>query len=97
MILHTVSKSPFQHTALDECLRLAKNEDAILLIEDGVYAATAGSPHAALLDERENVYALEADIKARGLQGKISSTVTPVSDAGFVELVASTRSTLSWY
>ena len=42
-MLHTVNKSPFSSDALNECARFASNGSDILLIEDGVYAATAGA------------------------------------------------------
>jgi tRNA 2-thiouridine synthesizing protein B len=42
-MLHTVNKSPFERNTLESCLRHAKNGSAVLLIEDGVYAAIAGS------------------------------------------------------
>ncbi|MGD8498050.1 MAG: sulfurtransferase complex subunit TusB, partial [Chromatiales bacterium] len=42
-MLHTVNKSPFDRNTLDACLRLAKPGSAVLLIEDGVYAATKGT------------------------------------------------------
>ena len=42
MILHTVNKSP-QNPALKTCLRVAAKDSAILLIEDGVYAALEGT------------------------------------------------------
>ena len=42
-MLHTVNKSPYEKNSLDTCLRLAKQGSAILLIEDGVYAATGGT------------------------------------------------------
>ena len=38
-MLHTINKSPFQNSALENCLRLARDGDVILLLEDGVYAA----------------------------------------------------------
>ncbi len=42
-ILHTVNKSPFEKNNLESCLRYAKSGSAILLIEDGIYAALAGT------------------------------------------------------
>ena len=42
-MLHIVNKSPHQARSLESCLRLALPGHAVLLIEDGVYAATAGS------------------------------------------------------
>ena len=42
-ILHTVNKSPFERNSLEACLKYASAGAAVLLIEDGVYAALAGS------------------------------------------------------
>ena len=42
-MLHTVNKSPFENRALETCLRLARQGSAVLLIEDGVYAAAKGT------------------------------------------------------
>ena len=42
-MLHIVNKSPSQTATLASCLRLALDGQALLLIEDGVYAATRGS------------------------------------------------------
>ena len=42
-LLHTVNKSPFESNTFDTCLSLAKDGSTILLIEDGVYAATTGT------------------------------------------------------
>jgi len=39
-MLHIVNKSPFENSSLDSCLRVAAKGAALLLIEDGVYAAT---------------------------------------------------------
>ena len=38
-MLHTVNKSPFDHNSLESCLKFARKGSAVLLIEDGVYAA----------------------------------------------------------
>jgi sulfur relay protein TusB/DsrH len=43
MLLHTVNKSPFERNSLESCLRLSKAGHAILLFEDGVYAALQGT------------------------------------------------------
>ena len=43
IMLHTVNKSPFEKDSLETCLRLAGQGSDILLIEDGVYAALAGT------------------------------------------------------
>ena len=38
-LLHTVNKSPFDNGTLQACLKFARQGSAVLLIEDGVYAA----------------------------------------------------------
>jgi len=92
-VLHTVNKSPFTHATLDECARFTTEGSLILLIEDGVYAAKAGTsyePKLVGIMKRAEVYALEADIKARGV-GKLVDGVKVVNYDGFVELVESNK------
>lgn len=88
-MLHTVNKSPFQNSALESCLRFARQGDVILLLEDGVYAAVAGTAQSSLIEKavKQNpVYAIEADLKARGL-GNLIKDVRIVGYTDFVDLV----------
>lgn len=88
-MLHTVNKSPFQNSALENCLRLARDGDVILLLEDGVYAAAAGTVKSSLIEQavrRHAVYAIEADLKARGLD-KLVKEVRIAGYGDFVDLV----------
>lgn len=88
-MLHTVNKSPFQNSALENCLRLARDGDVILLLEDGVYASAAGTVKSSLIEQavkRHAVYAIEADLKARGLD-KLVKEVRIASYGDFVDLV----------
>lgn len=88
-MLHTVNKSPFQNSALENCLRLAQKGDVILLLEDGVYAAVAGTARSSLIGQavkQHTVYAIEADLKARGLANLIKD-VRVASYGDFVDLV----------
>ena len=88
-MLHTVNKSPFQHNSLESCLRFARKGDVLLLLEDGVYAAAAGTSKSHLLEQavkRFAVYALDADIYARGLTQLIDE-IQLASYADFVDLV----------
>lgn len=94
MILHTVNKSP-QNPALKTCLRVAAKDSAILLIEDGVYAALEGTELEGLRDHQ--VYALAPDVKARGILDKLSSQITLVDYAGFVALTEQYDCVQSWY
>ena len=88
-MLHTVNKSPFQNSALENCLRLAREGDVILLLEDGVYATAMGTIKSSLIEQavkRHAVYAIEADLKARGLD-KLIKEVRIASYGDFVDLV----------
>ena len=98
-LLHTVNKSPFEKNALDSCLRVAKDGSSILFIEDGVYAALDGTTHSDKVKEAmksKKIYALGADLNARGVQGKVMEGIELVDYAGFVNLVTEHDSVQSW-
>jgi tRNA 2-thiouridine synthesizing protein B len=87
-MLHTVNKSPFSSTLLDQCLRFAKDGDPILLIEDGVYAALAGTDKEGQIRDTMKtnpLYALSADIKARGIE-RVIDGIRMIDYNGFVDL-----------
>lgn len=74
----------------------------MLLIEDGVYAALPSSPTAealrALVTERDvDLFALEPDLQARGLDDRISDWVKVVDYSGFVQLSTEHKTVQSWY
>lgn len=98
-MLHIINKSPFETSTLDTCLRMAQPGHALLLIEDGVYAATAGS--AAEKRMRQacttlKVYALQPDMDARGVTSKLVEGVTLVDYSGFVDLTERYDTSHSW-
>lgn len=98
-MLHIVHKSPFQTSALASCLRLAQAGSALLLIEDGVYAATTGSAAEPRMREacgRLKVYALKPDLDARGVAAKVVEGVTLIDYAGFVDLAVQYPTSQSW-
>ena len=98
-MLHIVNKSPLDKTSLDSCLATAQPGAAVLLIEDGVYAATRGSTAEGKLREamaRIKVYALKPDIDARGMADRVMNGVTLVDYGGFVDLVAEHPNCQSW-
>ena len=98
-MLHIVNKSPSQSRTLESCLRLAQPGSALLLIEDGVYAATQGNADGAALRAacgRLQVYALQPDVQARGMDGKLLDGVTAVGYDGFVDLVTEHPNNQSW-
>jgi tRNA 2-thiouridine synthesizing protein B len=98
-MLHIVNKSHTQTSALQSCLRLARPGHALLLIEDAVYAATAaGAESAGLTDALAllKVYALQPDVEARGMAGKLVDGVAAIDYAGFVDLVVTHPNNQSW-
>ncbi|MEO8119989.1 MAG: sulfurtransferase complex subunit TusB [Rhodoferax sp.] len=98
-MLHIVNKSPFQTSTLDTCLRMAQPGNALLLIEDGIYAATVGSAAESRLRQAcatLKVYALQPDMDARGVTGKLIDGVTLVDYSGFVDLTVQYHTSHSW-
>ena len=98
-MLHIVNKSPFQTSSLDTCLRMAQPGHALLLIEDGIYAATTGSAMEAKVRAAcatLKVYALQPDMDARGVTGKLIDGVTLVDYSGFVDLTVEHTTSNSW-
>lgn len=97
-MLHIVNKSPFDTGSLASVLRVARKEGgAVLLIEDGVYAATRNSAtEASLKAAGMPVYVLQPDADARGLQSRLMEGVNMVDYGGFVDLVAGHDNVQSW-
>ena len=99
-MLHTVNKSPFESSSLKTCLSLARNGSGVLLIEDGVYGALAASVHAPLVTEAleaVRLYALEPDLKARGLSGdRLIPGIEVVGYDGFVDLACANDKIQNW-
>ena len=99
-MLHLINKSPFERNALDSCLRVAKSGSAILLIEDGVYAALANATHAEKIINRMDdfsFYVLGPDVAARGLSDTpLIEGIDVVDYEGFVDMVAEHDATQSW-
>ena len=99
-ILHTVNKSPFEKDSLDACIAHALDGSAVLLIEDGVYAAangTAVEPRVRNAMQRLNFYALTSDCKARGFgEAELIDGIDLVDYGGFVDLVTGHDSVQSW-
>jgi len=99
-MLHTVNKSPLERNTLDSCLRLAAKGSAILLIEDGVYGALAGSQAAEKIGSHMGdfkFYALGPDLAARGLsEVALIDGMEVVDYEGFVDLAAERDAQQAW-
>lgn len=98
-MLHIVNKSPFERNTLDSCLRLARDDETVLLIEDAVIAADQRTRFKDLVQgaqKRLNFCVLQADADARGLGKYLIDGIKPVDYDGFVDLVASHDNVQSW-
>jgi tRNA 2-thiouridine synthesizing protein B len=73
---------------LASCLEVASRDDAILLIEDAVYASIRTQPRAVL--------AIEDDIQARGISTMVDPEVSRIDYMKMVELVTTHEPVVSW-
>lgn len=95
-MLYTLSHSP-SYCDLPTLLRLSTQGDALLLLQDGVSAGLMGSAHLdMLLNVPISLYALRADVDARGLIGHISYNIALIDYTHFVELTEKHRSQMAW-
>ena len=84
-----INQSPFRAPSLGTAMRFVQPDDVILLIEDAVYGAqdnTAFSEKVKKTMNSNDVYALEPDLKARGVS-KILAGIKTIDYEGFVDLV----------
>ncbi|MFD2176967.1 sulfurtransferase complex subunit TusB [Veronia pacifica] len=96
-MLHTLHTSPFNHSGISLCLRYARPESEILLLEDGVIAGISGSLwQEKLKTSGMKVYALDVDLKARGLMGKVDKNIQIIDFEGFVSLTERHATQLKW-
>ena len=97
-MLHTVNKSPFESNSFETCLGLAKSGSTVLLFEDGVYAATAGTSAADAISNANGITfaVLDPDAQARGIDGKLADGIKVVDYDGFVDLVAESDQVQAW-
>ena len=98
-LLHTINKSPFERNSFDSCVAHVKKGSCILLVEDGVYAATQGTASAKKLEgimKDVKVFALQPDVNARGMQSKMLDGVNLVDYGGFVDLVTQHNAVQAW-
>lgn len=100
--LHLVFSSPTAATALADCLRVAREGDIVLLLQDAVLAgvATARTTPALLRDAAANgvsFVALEPDVAARGISQLLHPGIRLVDDGGFVALTERFPRTISWF
>lgn len=90
--LHLVNRSPTESRALEQCLARCGAGDAVLLMEEAVYAVSGGL----LVPDGVALYVLQPDLEARGLTGALPDGIVPVDYRGFVALTTRHQPILSW-
>jgi tRNA 2-thiouridine synthesizing protein B len=99
-VLHIVNKSPYERNSFDTCLRLAKADSAVLLIEDGIYAVQKNSATSDKMEQalgNHPVYALQSDLQARGINpDSMIDGISLVDYDGFVKLTTEYDRLQSW-
>jgi len=93
--LHILNKPP-SHPRFKACLAGIGPSDAIVLIEHGVIGIRALTEQ---VGNDVKVYALEADLEARGLQAVASAasdTISIIDYRGMVDVAAAYPDSVSW-
>jgi sulfur relay protein TusB/DsrH len=98
MILHTINKSS-THQALGLCLRLAANDDIIVLLEDGVCNAVKNTQACRELSNAsvKQIYVLLPDLLARGLHSQCDPCIEVIDYPAFVALCCACDKVQSWF
>lgn len=95
-MLHILAHSPYADAALFTRLcNTIEAGDTLLLIEDGVLGV-CGEAASALGSFQGQVFALAADVEARGLTAKVDPMIGQVDMPGFVRLSAEHATSISW-
>ena len=95
-MLHTLMTSPY-HCDFTLLLRMLQEGDDVLLLQDGVIAALAGSDRLAQLAAAPaGLYVLREDVEARGLTAQISTSATTISYTDFVALTVKHPQQMTW-
>lgn len=96
MTLHIVNKSPYLNNSLERCLDNIDAGAALLLIEDGVLAATNNKSPIDSNQKDCQFYVLKEDLIARGLLENCQSNFTIIDYDGFVSLTEQFKKSISW-
>lgn len=96
MILHTLNKFADHSTALHSCIATIASADALLLLEDGVYALLSAESLKASLPVGVRLYVLGEDMDARGLSERNDPHFKRINYADFVELTLLCSKVINW-
>ena len=90
--VHLLQKSPFNSDALASCLRVCGPDDVIVLMQDGVYAATQHREWPC-----QQVVALTEDLAERGVAERLQPEITSIDYSELVALCSEHRHSQSWF
>lgn len=94
MILHLLNKAPSQSECYQQLSATVQAGDAVMLIENGVYAAIQADT---VLPKVSKIFVLTSDFEARGLSGEtLSDKLELVDQTGFVDLCCQFQKVVSW-
>jgi tRNA 2-thiouridine synthesizing protein B len=100
-VLHIISRSSQESRALEACLARAGESDAVLLIENAVYAALKSGDCGAVIASsagKIRVYVLGPDLAARGVEAsEVAETIGVVDYGGFVDLTTDYHPIQPWF
>lgn len=95
-MLYTLSRSPYA-CDLASLLLTARVGDDLLLLQDGVIAGLDGAlALEKLLASPLSLYALDADVIARGLSAHFSDKIAVINYNGFVSLTVKQEQQMAW-
>ncbi|SEI37683.1 tRNA 2-thiouridine synthesizing protein B [Allopseudospirillum japonicum] len=97
--LHTVNQNLDTHDVLEHCLQVAHSGDGLLLLEEGIYAASVGSFARWHTRARTlNLYVLREDVLLRGMEERINPKYFRFVDyEGFTRLCLEYSKVVSWF
>jgi sulfur relay protein TusB/DsrH len=89
MVLHTFNKAQ----ALNTFGKFVQKSDRVIFIEDGVYCLLNNK----LALDTANIFVLEADVLARGLDARIDESAKRIDYQDFVEICSEANSISNWF
>ena len=96
MILHTLNAAP-SSPAFNDCLKIARTHDALVLMGDGVYAAIdSAEAYSALLSCGAKLYMLRTDAKVAGISAP-GASITAIDMDDLVALTEEFPRQQAWY
>jgi len=97
--LHTVNKSPFEKSSFDSCMGHVLEGSAVLLYEDGIYAAMKSTAAEEKVKSAQGVkfFVLGPDMKARGItEDRLADGIKIVGYSEFVDLATEYDKVVAW-